>query len=141
MIDWSKKITAEAAKAAAFASAKDAAIAELVAWSNAVAMAITGPVPLAEMLSWTAKEAAARAVIAGTATPAETRMIGVEANIGKSSAADLAGRIVANADLYRDAIAKLTALRIEAMRAGDKATTPAGVAEAVTAAQAAWVAA
>ena len=141
MIDYSQMITAEAAEAAALANAKANAIAELVAWSDAMALEITGPVPWAEMMSWTAKEAAARAVIAGTATPAETRMIGIEATIGKSSAADLAGRIVANADLYRDAIAKLTALRIEAMRAGDKATTPAGVADAVLAAQAAWKAA
>ena len=138
MIDWSKKVTAEAAKVDALARAKASAAAELVAWSDTMALAITGPVPMAEMMSWTAKEAAARAVIAGNATPAETRMIGIEATIGKSSAADLAGRIVANADLYRDAIAKLTALRIEAMRAGDKATTPAGVAKAVVAAQAAW---
>jgi hypothetical protein len=138
MIDWAKLQTGESIAAAALAQAKADGLAALVAWSQDVTAAITGPVPLAEMLSWTAKETAARAVLAGRADPSESRLIGIEATVSKADPADLATRIVANADAYRDAIATLTALRLEAVKVGQLAETPEAVWAAVAAAKAAW---
>jgi phage FluMu protein gp41 len=122
------------------AQAKVAAGAALIAWSNAVTAAITGPVPLAEMLSWSAKETAARAMLNASASDADAAMIGAEAAVTRADPLELSQRIIANADAYRQAIAALTGLRLQALKAIAAADTPDAVQAAVAAAQAAWAA-
>lgn len=109
----------------------------LVAEIDAVTTALTGNVPLAEMLSWAPKETAARAWIAGTASPEETDTLTGEAAVTGEELADLAARIVGKADIYRAAIARLAGLRRVTETAIAAATDPAGVAAALSAARAA----
>lgn len=63
-IDFSRMVTAEAAAANALGDARTAGIHDLLELSQAAALAITGPVPMFEMLSRSSREAAARAIIA-----------------------------------------------------------------------------
>jgi hypothetical protein len=97
--------------AALLAGARGRALSEAVALIDARAEAITGTVPLVERLSWGAKDAAARAVIAGLPNPEELAMIAGEARITGEAVMDLAARIRANADAWRLIAARMAALR------------------------------
>lgn len=108
LIDLALIQTAEAKALARMEAARGAALADLTGWLAATTAAVTGPVPLAEQLSWLAKEAEARALLAGGP---EGGMIAGEAAVTGEPAADLAARIVARADAYRVLIAALTGLR------------------------------
>lgn len=87
------------------------ALTEAAALIDARAEAITGTVPLVERLSWGAKEQAARAVIAGRASPEDAAMIAGEARVTGEDVASLAARILANADAWRLIAARMAALR------------------------------
>lgn len=103
----------------------------LLARIEAAAEAMTGRVPLVEKLSWTAKEEAGRAVLAGTAEPAQRSLIDGEAQITGEDPARLAQRIVANADAWRGAVALLAGLRRRAMAALAETRTPDEVARVI----------
>lgn len=93
------------------------ALTEAAALIDARAEAITGTVPLVERLSWGAKEQAARAVIAGRASPEDAGMIAGEARVTGEDVALLATRILANADAWRLIAARMAALRRRAAAA------------------------
>lgn len=110
-IDFAQVVTAEAVAAERLTCARQLAQAQILAAINAVTEAITGPVPLAEKLCWSAKETAARAIADDTATRAETALIAGEAAMTGEDPADLVRHILKNADHWRGAIAMLTGLR------------------------------
>lgn len=128
-IDWSRMITPEEQAAAELAAARTAAADRLTGMLDARARAITGEVPVAEMASWPAKEAAARAHLAGTADTPALAMLAAETSLTGEATADLATRIVANADAYRLAAAHLAGLRRATLAAIAAAATPEAVAE------------
>lgn len=72
---------------------------------------ITGPVPLNEKLSWDAKEAAAKAIIAGNATAEQQQLLDDEAALTSEATADLANIIVAKAAFYRQVVSRVAGLR------------------------------
>jgi hypothetical protein len=108
---WSQMITAQTAHDEGLARSRDGARTAIVHAIEAVTDRLTGDIPLAEKLSWTAKEAAARALVAGAATSAERALLDGEASITGETQAALAARVILNADAYRAAIAFLTGLR------------------------------
>lgn len=112
-IDFSRAVTAEAALAAALAEAKASATSRAIAMIEAASDAITGPVPLAEQLSWTAKEDAARELLDAPegVMPSSAAILSGEAAVTGEELRDLAGRIIANADAYRAAVSRLAGLR------------------------------
>ncbi|MDT8853501.1 hypothetical protein RNZ50_00335 [Paracoccaceae bacterium Fryx2] len=139
-IDLGQLITAEAHAKARLSAAKAAALAALVAWIDATTQAITGPVPADERLSWTAKEAAARAVLACRATPEQAVLIADEAAVFGESETALCGKILHNADAWRGIIAALTGIRRRATAAIHHAATPQQAEAALDRAQAEWAA-
>jgi hypothetical protein len=136
-IDWGQVVTSEAIEAAALVADRSRARALLVSRIDRAAGEITGAVPLAEMLSWAPKEAAARAWLASDATGEQLVLLNGEADITGEGTANLVARIVANADAYRAAIAHLTGLRRNAEAALAAAETPAALEAAYAAAVAA----
>lgn len=121
-IDFSQVITAETRAAEAMAAARDAAEVQVLAMIDAATLAITGPVPLAEKLSWDAKERAARAFVADAADAADLALLEGEASVTGEKVAVLAPKIIRNADAYRVAAARLAGLRrltIGALREAD----------------------
>lgn len=110
-IDFSQAITVEAREAQALANAQTTAEAQIIALIDAATAAITGPVPLAEKLSWDAKERAARAFVAGRADDADMALLQGEANVTGETVEKLAPKILANSDAYREAAARLAGLR------------------------------
>lgn len=126
-IDLTQARTATQKEQDSLDAAKAGARAALMAFIEATTLAITGPVPLDEKLSWASKEVAARAVLASTASSVETALIADEASVTGENLATLANRIVELADAYRSAIAKLTGLRRSTEAAIDAAATPTAV--------------
>lgn len=126
-IDFAQILTAETQAAERLAGARTSARAQVLDAIAAVTEALTGPIPLAEKLCWSAKEAAARACAEGQATEAEAALIEDEAAMTGEDAAGLVGRILKNADAYRGAIAMLTGLRRAAEAAIDAAGNPVAV--------------
>lgn len=121
-IDFSQAITVEAREAQALANAQATAEAQIIALIDAATAAITGPIPLAEKLSWDAKERAARAFVAKAADDADLALLEGEASVTGEDVAVLAPKIIRNADAYRLAAARLAGLRrltIAALRAAD----------------------
>ena len=118
---------------ARLARARAEAQAEVIALIDARAETITGGVPLVERLSWGPKEAAARALLAGTPGPQDQAMIAAEARLRGEAPQVLARRIVARADQWRALAAELAAHRHAAAEAIDRATGEDALAEALTA--------
>lgn len=104
--------TAEAAKTA------------VIDWIEEFTSAVTGPVPFDERVSWTAKEAAARAYISGSADVAHVSMIEGEASVTGEDPAGLAAIIIAKADAFRGIVAKVAGLRRKTMAAIDAVEKP-----------------
>lgn len=135
-IDFSQATTAATRSASALAAAKAQANARVITLIEAATATITGPVPLAEMLSWTAKEEAARRLLT---YPEDVTDAGIEAILGGEAAltgetiGQLAIKIIANADAYRTIIAVLAGLRRKTSAAIDTAQTPEAVQAAVDA--------
>ena len=99
----------------------------VAARADAIAELITGTVPLSERLSWPTKDVAARAVLAGTATPSQQVILAAEAQVSGESIADLAASIVANADAYMAASGMIAGQRRKTMAAIDALTDPATI--------------
>ena len=135
-IDFSQAVTADALTAIALEEARKTAHARVISLIEVASTAITGPVPLAEMLSWTAKEEAARRLLT---YPADVTDAGIEAILGGEAAltgetiGQLAEKIIANADAYRTIIAVLAGLRRKTSASIDAAATPEAVQAAVEA--------
>jgi len=108
----------------ALVQAKNSAHQTMLAALSQAADAITGPVPQAERDSWATKEVAARAVVAGTATPEQAAMLSAESAVTGEAVADLAASIVAKANAYAGFAATMAGLRRITTNAIDGATTP-----------------
>ena len=98
-----------------------AAKARVVNFAESLADQITRPVPAAEKLGWDKKEQAARAHAAGTATPIQTALlqgefetVGLDVDLD-----DLAAKIIARADFFTVAVAKIAGIRRRTMAAID----------------------
>lgn len=133
-IKWDNLVTADAL----LAETKQATKRQLVEWISEITLQITGPVPLDEKISWSAKEAEARAMIEGAAPG---QMILDECAMTGEEAGALALRIVRKADAYRAAIAMLTGLRRDVEGQIDRAVTPDEARSVLTRAQVAWLSA
>jgi len=135
-IDFSQAVTAATRNASALAAAQAQAHARVITLIEAASTAITGPVPLAEMLSWTAKEEAARRLLSlpeGETDAGIEAILGGEAALTGETIGPLAIKIIANADAYRTIIAVLAGLRRKTSAAIDTAQTPEAVQTAVDA--------
>jgi hypothetical protein len=127
-IDWARVIApgTHAAEARARAETR---LSEAI---EAATLMLTGTVPLTEKLSWTAKEEAARAWVAGLADPAQRALLEGEAGVTGEDPGDLAARVLRNAEAWRLAIARLSGLRRRTVAALAAAPDPAAI-EAVLA--------
>lgn len=112
------------------------ALAAVLAAIEAVEDALTSGVPLAEKLSWTAKEQAAIAALAGSPSDADTALLAGEASITGETVAELAARIVAAAQAYRFAASRMAGIRRAAERAIASAETGEALVQAVALAEA-----
>ncbi|MEL7513677.1 MAG: hypothetical protein AAGK03_03620 [Pseudomonadota bacterium] len=90
---------------------KPAVMVAFAEFVSSFTLPLIGDIPEAERLAFSAKEAAARAYVAGSATAEETSMIEGEAALTGEAPADLAGYIIMRADIYRKVIAYLSGLR------------------------------
>ncbi|MFN3971078.1 MAG: hypothetical protein ACK4L4_06865 [Gemmobacter sp.] len=110
-IDFGRIISAKDKAQAELAAAQEAARGRVLAAIEAATLQIVGRVPLAEMLSWTAKETAARSwgTAAGAAGAAD--LIEVEARVTGEQPDALAQRILHNAEVFRAAVACLAGIR------------------------------
>lgn len=115
-IDFTQVIPATQVRAAALAEHRLAALETLRAALDATAARITGEVPLTEMLSWGAKEEAARTVLKALETGVllQPPIIAGEAAITGEAVPDLARRIIRNADAYRAVSSAMAGLRRKA---------------------------
>lgn len=102
--------------------------------------ALTAGVPLAEKLSWPSKEAAARAVQAGTGAALDNALLAGESALTGETVEELATRIIASADAYRFAVSRMAGIRRGAERRIAQAQTPAQLEQAVAWAEAACAA-
>lgn len=116
MIDWTQMQTAADRHAADLDAARQAARAELALALAQLADAITGVVPEAEKLSWSAKEAAARALVDQPTIVADP-VLQAEAALTGEAVLDLARKVIVNANAYRAAAAVLAGVRRVAERA------------------------
>ncbi|MBK5932933.1 hypothetical protein C8N32_12134 [Rhodovulum imhoffii] len=98
MIDWSQVITADQKAAEIVEGARQAARARLSAWLENAGVP---EVPVRERASWGAKEAAAVAWLAKTATPDQAAMIETEAALTGERARDLCAKIEQSARTFR----------------------------------------
>lgn len=97
----------------------------VAARADQIADLITGTVPLAERFSWPTKETAARAVLAGAASPVQQAMLAAEAQVMGESVAELASHVVARVDTYIVAAGLISGQRRKTMAALDALTNPA----------------
>lgn len=93
-----------------------------------------------EKLSWTAKEAAARAVVEERATKEQAALIADEAAVFGETEAELCRKIIGNADTWRGIIAVLTAIRRRAVATIRAARTPQEADAVLDKARAEWAA-
>lgn len=112
--------------------------AALVSLADAASL-LTGQVPQAERDSWPTKAAAARACLAGVASPDQTAMLMAEAAIMGEALEDLAPVIVAKADAYGSVAARLAGLRRQVTKEIDAALTPEETQAALVALDAALI--
>ena len=108
----------------------EAARTAMLGFINALTAKITDQYPAAEVLAWSSKAEAARAVIAGTARADQIDMIQIEAEIKETTLLDQANAIVAKAKPYEAISAKVSGLR-QATDAGIVAATTSAEREAV----------
>ncbi|MDP1668602.1 hypothetical protein [Phaeovulum sp.] len=118
------------------AAIKASAQAEMLAWVDNFTAIFTADTPIDERLSWDAKEAAARAWLAGTATAEQEALLRAEAEITGESTDNLALLILANADLFRAVIGRVSGLRRTTSDAINAAETPEAVQAVLDAAKA-----
>ncbi|KIC36557.1 hypothetical protein [Leisingera sp. ANG-M7] len=89
----------------------EAAIAAMLGWINDFAATLTAAMPEAEVRSLPVKATAARAYLAGDATPEQLAMLQAEVDLTSEALADLAAEIVANADRDDQVNARISGLR------------------------------
>jgi hypothetical protein len=118
------------------AAIRAAARTQAVALIDAREAAMTDAVPTNERASWSAKEAAARKWIADQAQPVPA-LLAYEASVTGETDLQVAQRIVARADAWLPVTGAHTGHRRVAFDAIAAATTPEGVAAALTALRAA----
>ncbi len=114
------------------ASAKRA----MLAWIDNLTGIFTADTPIDERLSWDAKEAAARAWLAGTASVEQIALLDAECAITGETRDNLALLILANADLFRAVIGSVSGVRRTTSDAIDAAETPEAVQAVLDAAKA-----
>ena len=132
-IDFSKVVTADSRAAAALSEARTEAAARLAALIEAATGALSEGVPLAEQLIWSAKEAAAQAVLAGTATVAQEALLQEEAGLSGETVMELAGKILSHAEAYRVGVTRYVGLRRQASAQLAACTTPEELASVLAA--------
>lgn len=115
------------------AAAKSRAIAGVIAFADQMADAITGHAPLAEKLSWSSKESAAVAHLAGTATVTQTTMLSAEAGRTGETVAALAAKIAANAAKYHVAAGLIAGQRRRTVALIEPLSNPATIAADIAA--------
>lgn len=130
-IDFSKMVTAEDKATERLKRARVAAEDEVLAALSAAADQLTGVVPEAEKLSWPDKEAAAKAMLAGSATDDQLAMLNAEVQSTGETIEELATTVTAKAAAYRQAAAQMAGLRRATIKAVSAATTPEAVAAAI----------
>ena len=123
-IDFSQIVTAEQIAADALSDARASATSAMTALIGAVAEAATGAVPEAEKLSWTAKEAEARALLSGQIAPGDAAMLAAEAAQTGEPLTRLAETILRHAAAYRTLSATLSGLRRRYRDVIEAAATP-----------------
>lgn len=96
----------------------------MIAWADAFNRTVTGPVPADEKLAWVYKDAAARAIDAGTADAAQLALIDDEAAITGETREELAAKIIVKSNLYRQVVAAVSGLRRKSGAAIDAASDP-----------------
>lgn len=89
----------------------ESAKAMIVAYAEAFEDHVSGNVSIGEKLSWTVKEAAATAHLAGNATADQTAMLQAEANQTGESLNDLSHAILSNATAFRQIAGSIAGLR------------------------------
>lgn len=124
-------VTAPDRAAAALEAARDHARDQMLRALSEAAVAMTGPVPQVERDSWPTKAAAARAHLAGTATDKQQEMLAAEAAETGEAVDALVARVVANADAYEVAAARIAGIRRRIAAEVAAATTPAQIAAAM----------
>lgn len=83
--------------------------------------------PQSEVDAWPTKDAAARKVLAGTATPEEAQILQSEADASGETLDAIARKVAANGDFYKKAIGSLTGIRTKADADLAKASSQAQV--------------
>ena len=85
---------------------------------------LTGGATQEERDTWAPKETAARAVLDGTARPAQATMLAEEAAAKDTTSEELAARIVAKSDSFHELVGRASAMRARAEAAILQATAP-----------------
>ncbi|PHR57943.1 MAG: hypothetical protein COA43_11240 [Robiginitomaculum sp.] len=96
---------------------------------------LTGGASIEERDTWQAKELAARAVIAGTASSSQSLMIGTEAHFLGKTPAKIADTIIVKAKAFHKLIGLAGGIRSKSRIAIKSATTQAELDSAITTAQ------
>lgn len=128
-------LTLAKSPAEALAEARIAAKVELTQWIDALADRLQEHAPQVERDSYPQQEAAARAWLAGTATPADTALVNALAARRSRTAQVMAEKIVEKADRFRGLIAAIAGARGAAADAIDASQDEAGMGAAVEAAK------
>ena len=116
----------------ALEDARRAAKARVIGWMTAFETSITGEITEGERTSWRDQEPAAHAILAGEADHPGYELIDAMRGITGETRPEVAERIVARADAYRQLIGPLVGYRRTIFAAIDAASDPAEV-EAETA--------
>ncbi|MBG6178531.1 hypothetical protein IWQ55_006389 [Labrenzia sp. EL_208] len=103
---------------------QESAKAMVLAYASAFEDHVTGRVSIGEKLSWTVKEAAAKAHIAGTASAEQSAMLQAETAQTGETETELANRIVTKATQFRQVAASIAGLRRATMTALETETDP-----------------
>ena len=107
----------------AYATA-DAAKVAIVAWFDKFTEGVTGVIPKDEKLSWDAKEASAKAHIAGTADAEQTALLQSEADLTGETLTELSNIIITKAATFRTVVGKVAGLRRAMMTSIDAESDP-----------------
>jgi len=126
-IDWSQMRLAQDLEGARLRTAQDTALGALAAHVEQAARVWEQGVPLVERLGWGAKEAAARALVAGQADAGQKALILAEAEVTGDKPDALAQAILRKSAEYSAFVARVTAERRRLARLLEAAQTVAEV--------------
>ena len=108
----------------------------VLAFADKIASRLTDGYPDAERASWVAKQAEARAIVAGEADPAAYPVIAAEIALTGRDAAELAPVILAKASVYERAAGMISGLRQATLAAVDAAVSAEEIAAVLASAKA-----